>query len=77
MNEEFIKLTREEEMQAYSDALAGLAIAISRQLDAASLSTELKRLADISEARGKGPSAGLMDELARTIDSVVLGKKKH
>lgn len=71
------ELTREEEMQAYSDTLAALVIAIARQLDASRLSTDLKYLANQAENRGNGPSSGLLDELARTIDEVVIGKKKH
>lgn len=71
------EITREEEMQAYSDTLAALAIAIARQIDASQLTTDLKHLAHQAENRGNGPSAGLLDELARTIDEVVTGRKKH
>lgn len=72
-----MELTREEEMQAYTDTLGAIAIAISRQVNARTFSRDLKHLADIAAKRGNGPSAGLLDEIARVIDSQVLGKKAH
>lgn len=71
------ELTRDEEMQAYTDTLGAIAIAISRQVDAGRFSADLKQLADLAAKRGNGPSAGLLDELARCIDATVLRKKNH
>lgn len=71
------ELSREEEMQAYTDTLGAIAIAISRQVNAKTFSQDLKQLAEIAAKRGNGPSAGLLDEIARIIDSKVIGKKAH
>lgn len=71
------ELSREEEMQAYTDTLGAIAIAISRQVDARQFSADLKQLADMAAKRGNGPSAGLLDEIARVIDSKVIGRKNH
>lgn len=71
------ELTREEEMQAYTDTLGAIAIAISMQVDARKFSSDLKHLANVAAERGNGPSAGLLDEIARYIDTKVVGRKNH
>lgn len=71
------ELTREEELQAYTDALGAIVTAIASQLDAPRLVTDLRLLADIAERAGHGPSAGLIDEMARVVDRRVLKKKHH
>lgn len=63
-----LKLTNEEVMQAFTDALGGMAIALSKQLDPAKLASDLRAFADEADRAGKGPSAGLLDEIARTIE---------
>ena len=71
------ELSREEEMQAYTDTLGAIAIAIARQIDTRRFSADLKQLANLAAERGNGPSAGLLDEIARAIDANVLRKKNH
>lgn len=63
-----MKLTNEEVMQAFTDALGGLAVALGRQIDPAKLAADLRTLADEAERAGMGPSAGLIDEVARTVE---------
>lgn len=72
-----MELTREEELQAYSDALGAIVICLARQLDSSQLIADLKQMADIAAKRGKGPSAGLIDELARTVSAYASGTKGH
>ncbi|MBK5915133.1 hypothetical protein CCR84_12540 [Rhodocyclus purpureus] len=64
-----MKLTDQEAIQAITDALGGLAIALGEQVDPARLAADLRRLADEAEQRGQGPSAGLLDEIARTVEA--------
>lgn len=63
-----MKLTNEEILQAFTDAIGGLAVALGRQIDPARLATDLRTLADEAERAGMGPSAGLLDEIARTVE---------
>lgn len=63
-----LKLTNEEVMQAFTDALGGLAVALGRQIDPKKLTEDLRTLADEAERAGMGPSAGLIDEVARTVE---------
>lgn len=72
-----MKLTREEELQAYTDALGALVTAVAWQLDPIRLLADLKVLANVADKAGHGPSAGLIDELARTVEVRVLTKKAH
>lgn len=70
-----LKLTNEEVMQAFTDALGGMAIALGKQLDPAKLASDLRAFADEADSAGKGPSAGLLDEIARTIEVRLLNKQ--
>lgn len=63
-----MKLTDQEAIQAITDALGGLAIALGKQVDATKLANDLRTLADEAERAGMGPSAGLIDEVARTVE---------
>lgn len=71
------KLTREEELQAYSDGLFAIVTAVAWQLDPIRLIADFKLLADIADRAGHGPSAGLIDAFGRTIEARVIGKKTH
>lgn len=70
-------LTRDEEMQAYTDALGAIVTALAMQLDPVRLVADFRLLADIADRAGHGPSAGLIDELARTVENRVIGRKAH
>lgn len=72
-----MELSREEELQAYSDALGAIVICLSRQLDSRQLIDDLQQMAGIAAKRGKGPSARLIDELARTVSAYAMGAKNH
>jgi len=63
-----MNLSNEEILQAFTDAIGGLAVALGRQIDPARLATDLRTLADEAELAGMGPSAGLLDEIARTVE---------
>ena len=63
-----MKLTNEEILQALTDAIGGLAVALGRQIDPKKLAADLRTLADEAERVGTGPSAGLLDEIARTVE---------
>ena len=63
-----MKLTNEEILQAFTDAIGGLAVALGRQIDPKKLAADLRTLADEAERVGTGPSAGLLDEIARTVE---------
>lgn len=69
-----MKLTNEEVMQAFTDAIGGLAVALGRQIDPQKLASDLRTLADEAEHAGMGPSAGLLDEIARTVEVRLLNK---
>lgn len=70
-----MKLTNEEVMQAFTDAIGGLAVALGRQVDPTKLATDLRSLADEAERAGMGPSAGLIDEVARTVEVRLLNMR--
>lgn len=63
-----LKLTNEEILQAFTDAIGGLAVALGKQVDPAKLAADLRKLADEANQLGHGPSAGLIDEIARTVE---------
>ena len=63
-----LELTNEEILQAFTDAIGGLAVALGRQIDPKKLAADLRTLADEAERVGTGPSAGLLDEIARTVE---------
>ena len=71
------RLTREEELQAYTDALGAIVTAVAWQLDPVRMIADLKLLSDFADRAGHGPSAGLIDELGRTIEHRVIGRKAH
>jgi len=71
------RLTREEELQAYSDGLFAIVTAVAWQLDPIRLIADFKLLADIAERAGNGPSAGLIDAFGHAIETIVIGKKTH
>lgn len=75
IGESFMKLTNEEVLQAFTDAMGGLALALGKQIDPAKLATDLRTLADESERAGMGPSAGLLDEIARTVEVRLLNRQ--
>jgi hypothetical protein len=70
-----LKLTNEEILQAFTDAIGGLAVALGRQIDPAKLAADLRTLADEADRAGMGPSAGLIDEVARTVEVRLLNKR--
>ena len=72
-----LRLTREEELQAYTDALGAIVTALAWQVDPVRLIADLKVLANIAENAGHGPSAGLIDKLGRTVEIRVLGQKAN
>lgn len=63
-----LKLNNEEVLQAFTDAIGGLALALAKQIDAAKLAADLRTLANDADKLGMGPSAGLLDEIARTVE---------
>lgn len=63
-----MKLTNEEVLQAFTDAIGGLAVALGKQVDPAKLAEDLRKLANDADRLGEGPSAGLLDEIARTVE---------
>ena len=67
-------LARDEEMQAITNALGAVVAAVARQVDAARLIADLRVAADQYALDGKGPSAGLLDELVRNVESRILHK---
>lgn len=70
-----MKLTNEEILQAFTDAIGGLAVALGRQIDPKKLAADLRTLADEAERVGTGPSAGLIDEVARTVELRLLNER--
>lgn len=63
-----MKLTNEEILQAFTDAIGGLAVALGKQVDPVKLVEDLRTLANDVDRLGQGPSAGLLDEIARTVE---------
>lgn len=70
-----MKLNNEEVLQAFTDAIGGLALALAKQMDATKLAADLRTLANDAETLGHGPSAGLLDEVARTVEVRLLNKR--
>ncbi|HMW64765.1 MAG TPA: hypothetical protein PLR94_13845 [Accumulibacter sp.] len=64
----------DDALQAFTDAIGGLAIALARQIDPAKLTADLRMLADEAERAGMGHSAGLLHEVARTVEVRVLAQ---
>ena len=67
-------LSHEQEMQAITDALGVVVIAISRQIDSSRLIADLRLFADKYEAAGIGPSAGLIGALIRGLERASRGE---
>lgn len=65
---EAMKLTDQEAIQAITDALGGLAIALGKQLDATKLANDLRNMAQEAQMAGQSASAGLISEMARTVE---------
>lgn len=55
--------------QAITDGLGAIAVALCAQLDATRFAADLKILSTELESAGNGPSAGLVAEIARTVES--------
>ena len=72
-----MEMTRKQEMQAYTDALSAIATAVAWQVDPIRFFADIKALANGYMAAGHGPSAGLIDELARTVERRLFGTKGH
>lgn len=62
------RLTDNEMLQAYTDALRAVATAVAWQVD------PVRFYADLADKAGHGPSAGLIDDLANTVAVRVLRK---
>jgi hypothetical protein len=74
------RLTRDEELQAYTDAIGALALAMAWQLDPIRLTADLRTMAHSADQHGHGPSAGLIDHIVTKIEALVLqapGGGKH
>lgn len=71
------RLTRDQEMQGYLDALGAIVIAVSFQIDPVRLLADIRALANQAEKAGHGPSAGLLDELARALAVTRLGEARE
>lgn len=64
-----MKLTEQETLQAITDALGAFAIAMSRQMDSQRLMADLRNLAEEAASHDRMPSAGLLDEIVRTLEA--------
>jgi len=70
-----MKLTNEEILQAFTDAIGGLAVALGKQVNPAKLAEDLRKLANDADRLGQGPSAGLIHEVARTVEVRLLNER--
>ena len=61
--------------EAYADALKALVTALGWQIDPVRLHRDLQTIASVTRRDGYGASAGLIDELARTIEVRLLTTK--
>lgn len=61
--------------EAYADALKALVTALGWQIDPVRLHADLKAIASVTRKEGHGASAGLIDELARTVEVRLLTTK--
>lgn len=62
-------------LEAYTDALRALVTALGWQIDPVRLHSDLQSIAGIARKDGHGASAGLIDELARTVEARLLTTK--
>ena len=80
MEQPIPRLTRDEELQAYTDAIGALALAMAWQLDPVRLTADLRALAHQADRAGHGPSAGLIDHIVQKIEAIAMqapGGGKH
>ena len=61
--------------EAYADALKALVTALGWQIDPVRLHRDLQTMASVTRKDGYGASAGLIDELARTVEVSLLTTK--
>lgn len=59
-------------LEAYTDALRALVTALGWQIDPVRLHADLQTMASVTRRNGQGASAGLIDELARTVETRLL-----
>jgi len=72
------KLTDQDILQGITDALGSIAVAVARQIDADQFVTDLNAIAlELDQSQGHGPSAGLLDEIARHVQRTVLKVEGH
>lgn len=62
-------------LEAYTDALKALVTALGWQIDPVRLHADLQSMAGVARKDGHGASAGLIDELARTVETRLLTTK--
>ena len=62
-------------LEAYTDALRALVTALGWQIDPVRLHADLQSIARVTRKDGHGASAGLIDELARTVETRLLTTK--
>lgn len=62
-------------LEAYTDALKALVTALGWQIDPVRLHADLQSIAGVVRKDGQGASAGLIDELARTVETRLLTTK--
>ena len=62
-------------LDAYADALTALVTALGWQIDPVRLHADLQTIASVTRRDGFGASAGLIDELARTVEVRLLTTK--
>lgn len=70
------KLTDAEVLQAFTDTMGAIVTAIGEQVDPIRLHATLQAIADQTERAGHGPSAGLIDEMARVVRDRLLQQRK-
>ena len=68
-------LTDTQVFEAYADALKALVTALGWQIDPVRLHRDLQTIASVTRRDGDGASAGLIDELARTVEVRLLTTK--
>jgi hypothetical protein len=67
--------THDQIFEAYADALKALVTALGWQIDPVRLHADLQAIASVTRKEGNGASAGLIDELARTVEVRLLTTK--
>ncbi|MDN5753831.1 MAG: hypothetical protein L0H15_11235 [Nitrosospira sp.] len=59
-------------LEVYTDALRALVTALGWQIDPVRLHADLQKIAGVTRRSGHGASAGLIDELAHTVETRLL-----